>query len=360
MEPDNTADRPCPVNSFNEWDPLEEVIVGRLEFATFKSSDIIDKFVSTSDKWDEFAKQVAGKKGNFYSEHLIRTAQKELDEFIHILKSEGVIVRQPEMADYSLPYATPDWQVQTGFNAANPRDVFLVIGNEIIETPMADRNRYYEAWAYRGLLKEYFKAGARWTSAPKPQLTDAQYNLDHKFPAYAVSEFEPTFDAADFARCGRDIIGQKSHVTNQLGIEWLQRHLGDGYHIHLIENLSPYAIHIDSTFMPLAPGRALINPEFVDPKKLPPILRTWDVLVAPEPVPYNSLSVMSNWISINTLMLDEKRIIVEKRQEPLIIALKEWGFEPIPCSFENYYPFLGGFHCATLDIRRRGTLQSYF
>ena len=36
-----TAERParpntplCPVNSFNEWDPLEEVIVGRLEGAT--------------------------------------------------------------------------------------------------------------------------------------------------------------------------------------------------------------------------------------------------------------------------------------------------------------------------------------
>jgi len=26
----------------------------------------------------------------------------------------------------------------------------------------------------------------------------------------------------------------------------------------------------------------------------------------------------------------------------------------------NYKPFGGSFHCATLDIRRRGTLQSYF
>jgi glycine amidinotransferase len=59
-------------------------------------------------------------------------------------------------------------------------------------------------------------------------------------------------------------------------------------------------------------------------------------------------------------MLDEKRVVVEKRQEPLIKALKDWGFSPIPCSFEAYYPFMGSFHCATLDIRRRGTLQSYF
>jgi glycine amidinotransferase len=68
---------------------------------------------------------------------------------------------------------------------------------------------------------------------------------------------------------------------------------------------------------------------------------------------------MSNWISINTLMLDEERIVVEARQENLIRALKQWGFQPIPCAFEDYYPFIGGFHCATLDVRRCGELQSY-
>ena len=36
-EPEQTK---IPVNSYNEWDPLEEVIVGRLEGATFPSSHI--------------------------------------------------------------------------------------------------------------------------------------------------------------------------------------------------------------------------------------------------------------------------------------------------------------------------------
>jgi glycine amidinotransferase len=44
----------------------------------------------------------------------------------------------------------------------------------------------------------------------------------------------------------------------------------------------------------------------------------------------------------------------------MIRALKDWGFEPIPCPFLNYAPLGGAFHCATLDIRRRGGLQSYF
>jgi len=40
--------------------------------------------------------------------------------------------------------------------------------------------------------------------------------------------------------------------------------------------------------------------------------------------------------------------------------LAPFRFTPIPCAFLNYGPFGGSFHCATLDVRRRGALQSYF
>ena len=67
-------------------------------------------------------------------------------------------------------------------------------------------------WAYRSLFKEYLKGGAKWVSAPKPQLLDALYDMDFK-PSeygdeemrYVVTEFEPVFDAADFVRCGQAI-----------------------------------------------------------------------------------------------------------------------------------------------------------
>ena len=114
--------------------------------------------------------------------------------------------------------------------------------------------------------------------------------------------------------------------------------------------------------MPLAEGRALVNPEYLDLTRLPPVLKSWELLEAPPgsatPVPHRGL--LSEWIHLNVLSLDGKRIIVEASQTPLIDALKRWGFEPIPCPFEGYYPFIGSLHCATLDIRRRGPLQSYF
>jgi glycine amidinotransferase len=43
-----------------------------------------------------------------------------------------------------------------------------------------------------------------------------------------------------------------------------------------------------------------------------------------------------------------------------IAAFKNWGFTPVPCAFLSFGPFGGSFHCATLDVRRRGALQSYF
>jgi glycine amidinotransferase len=243
-----------------------------------------------------------------------------------------------------------------------------VLGDEILETPMAWRSRYFEVHAYRSLLQEYFRRGARWTAAPKPRLCDSFYVADYTVPdkneplRYVITENEPTFDAADFTRCGRDLFATRSNVTNEFGLEWLRRHLGDRYTIHLIQTRSRQPVHIDTTFVPLAPGKALINPQYVDKKELPPILNSWDVREAPDPISSRRslFDLSSAWLSMNVLMLDPQRVIVEAAQEPLIRMLEDWGFETIPCPFEDHFLFGGAFHCATLDIRRRGTLQSYF
>ena len=42
---------------------------------------------------------------------------------------------------------------------------------------MAWRSRFFEYRAYRELMKEYFTAGAKWTTAPKPTMSDQLYDL---------------------------------------------------------------------------------------------------------------------------------------------------------------------------------------
>ena len=355
----------CPVNSYNEWDPLEEILVGRLDQAV-----IPQYHVSVTFNLPDFvAKLYRPFSGLRYPSFMVKAAQKELDQFILILESQGITVRRPDILNFSTRYKLPSWSSK-GHCSSCPRDSLLVAGNEIIETPMSWRSRYFETFAYRSLLKEYFANGAKWTAAPKPQLVDDLFDNQYLSPTkdepmrYVINEFEPVFDAADFVRCGRDLFGIQSNVTNKAGINWLRRHLGDQYQIHEIESQCLQPMHIDTSFMPLAPGKLLINPEYIDIKKLPKMFESWDVLTAPYPDPIpefkSKLSMCSKWTSMNVLMLDEKRVVVEQSQHSLINAFKSWGFEPIPCPFLNFGAFGGSFHCATLDIRRKGGLQSYF
>jgi glycine amidinotransferase len=348
----------CPVASHNEWDPLEEVIVGRLEGATIPSSHPIVYHNLPA----AMGRALAVLGGLRYPRLVVRRAQRQLDGFVALLESLGVTVRRPEPMAFKRGFRTPAWSSR-GFCNSCPRDNLLVIGDEIIEAPMAWRCRYFENWSYR--------RGARWTAAPRPELADALFDPHYRVPGpdeplrYTITEFEPVFDAADFVRCGRDLFVLRSNVTNRAGIEWLRRHLGDGYRIHEFESRCRTPMHVDTTLLPLAPGRLLVNPDYVDIERLPPLLRSWDILVAPEPDPITDpvlrlLSMCGRWLSMNVLSIDSRRVIVDSHHTGMIRALESWGFEPIPCPFLYYAPFGGAFHCATLDVRRRGTLESYF
>jgi glycine amidinotransferase len=356
-----SAARESPVCSYNEWDPLEEVIVGIVDDASFPAWHMALPSVLPGNQVETFRRNA----GAPFPPERVAAAARELTEFVRILEGEGVTVRRPERIAQRHIYRTLDW-ASTGMYAAMPRDSLLVLGDEIIECPMAWRSRYYESLAYRPLLKEYFRGGARWSAAPKPELRDEQFDQEWADPGedgplqLVVTEFEPTFDAADFTRCGRDIIAQKSNVTNEFGIEWLRRQLGDEYRIHVFEFNDAHPMHIDATLVPMAPGKLLVHPERVT--KVPSLFKGWDVLAAPNPVipDTHPLYMTSKWINMNILMLDQERVMVERQDQPMIAAVRKFGFTPIPCDFRNFNSFGGSFHCATLDVRRRGKLESYF
>ena len=44
--------------------------------------------------------------------------------------------------NFKTKFKTPFWSSR-GYNVANPRDGLLLLGNEILETPMAWRCRYF-------------------------------------------------------------------------------------------------------------------------------------------------------------------------------------------------------------------------
>ena len=131
----------------------QEVIVGRAEGACVPSFTVEVK-ANTSEKHWAFYQKYGGH--SFPTEHLEK-AIVEIEEFCRILEAEGVTVRRPEIVDFSQAYKTPDFDSSCGLYAAMPRDILMVIGNEIIEAPMAWRSRFFEYRAYRPLVKEYFQ-----------------------------------------------------------------------------------------------------------------------------------------------------------------------------------------------------------
>lgn len=84
--------------------------------------------------------------------------------------------------------------------------------------------------------------------------------------------------------------------------------------------------------------------------------------MAPNPTTPDShpMYTSSAWLSINTLMLDTSRVVVEAQEYPTHKLFESIGIQCIKVPFRNAYSFGGGIHCYTCDIRRAGGLQSYF
>lgn len=354
------------VLSYNEWDPLEEIIVGTARGSVKPAYEPASAAYHHPESGER----------NFHSKRYdtkeIDAAERQLDHFVTLLEGLGVTVTRPDPLDQAVGYATPDWTAESGTGQTCPRDLLMVVGSDIIEAPMAQRARFFEYLSYRRLLNDYFKAGARWSAAPKPTMSDRMYvddystaELPYDFDTHPnLTEAEPCFDAASFIRCGRDIFWQPDLVSNQSGADWLSRHLGPDFRVHRMQFLKATPHHIDTTLVPLRPGLMLTNPD--RPLKYPENERLftdngWRLVEAvPSVRPIPTAPHISSWISINVLSLDEHTVVIEAAEEPLAELLGSLGCEVIRCPFDRVIQFGGSFHCCTLDVRRNGTLKSYF
>jgi N-dimethylarginine dimethylaminohydrolase len=349
-----TAEK-CLVQVHNEWDPLEEMIVGIADSARVPSPDPGLYALDYAEHCDSMETIPTGP----YNQRVIEEANEDLTRFVETLESLGVTVRRPQRTDHAKRFGTPDWETDGEYNYC-PRDVLLPVGDMIIETPMALRSRYFEAFAYRHLMSEYVGSGARWISAPQPQLRDDTWNL-RPADGRILNDLEPIFDAANVLRVGRDILYLISCSGNRMGLSWLQGVLGDGYRVHAIEGVYE-GTHIDTTITVVRPGLVVLNPERMREDQVPAIFAKWDKIWCHDIVdtgfagPYPRASI---WQGMNFIMVNPGLAIVNELQKPLIGALAKHGVETLPLPMRQARTLSGGFHCASVDIRRRGQLEDY-
>lgn len=107
--------------SCNEWDPLEDVIVGIVDGAVVPSWTDPAVRATTPSHADWFFKKYGGQ---LFPAEMIEAASKELDGLAALLTSLGVNVRRPNEQDF-LFESTTKWWKSKGLYAAMPRDVFF-------------------------------------------------------------------------------------------------------------------------------------------------------------------------------------------------------------------------------------------
>jgi glycine amidinotransferase len=363
------------VNSWNEWDPLKHVIVGRADGTMVQAPE-----PAVQRDWGEDGYPL----GTFgpYPQEMVDRANEQMDNFARILEARGIRVDRPTPIDFSQAVQTPDWKQGSMFGCGPIRDILLTVGPEILEATMSYRSRWFEFLCYRPLFERYFKEDPnfRFEAAPKPRLIASSYKdgwwdrwnamtEDEQFDFsetgdWILSEQEPLFDAADVVRFGKDLIVQKSMVTNDAGIDWLGRHFPN-HRVHKVGRRELLPWHLDSTLVPFRPGFALVNPTrpSLGEKEWEFFRKNdWELVEAPKSLlkkkqPYDFCSW---WLNMNTLSLGPDIVCVEASEEPIMELLAKRGFEVVPVPFYDVSAFGGGLHCCTADVYREGEMEDYF
>lgn len=361
------------VNSWNDFDPLKHVIVGRADNCCIAPSEPASKAKVPLNS------PMRGMTGPRPLE-TVEKANAQLDNLVKILEKSGVKVDRPEALQWNQAVVTPHFMTGSMFGCMPPRDVLLTIGSDIIVAPMSFRSRFFEHYAYTKNLREYFDKDPdfKWIAAPRPELGDKSYDM-HYYDGHitedillertaklhmVTTEHEILFDAADVLRLGKDLFVQHGLTTNRKGMEWLRR-MYPNMRIHAVNFPGdPYPIHIDATFVPLKPGLILNNPHRPLPKEQRKIFEAndWEIVNAAMPAHENppELCYSSVWLSMNCLILDHKTVLVEESEKAQQEQMDKLGMNVIPVPFRDAYAFGGGLHCATADIYREGDCLDYF
>ena len=329
------------VNSNNEWDKLETVILGNV-FENFTFGVDLTFRLFFKDYYDWGWRDELPHKRISIKQKYLEELKEDLIGLESTLKKHVKNVLRPDPLSTIISFNTPNWKTEM-LPALNVRDQTIVIGNTIVETAPMIRNRYFENDLMQDIFNECFLDGAKWIQMPKARLTEEKINTDMMI------------DGAQFVRFGKDIIVNVATDSHYLGYLWMKRQFPD-HNFHIIKSLVDN--HLDSYVVPLCEGVLLLrDKEFL--KQMPDFLKDWKIIYPPEISKdmfpkYDKSDIMltTPFIDMNVLSLDGNKIICNSLFPELSEMFYKEGFDPVEVQHRHRRVFAGGFHCFTLDLER--------
>lgn len=302
--------------SVNEWDPLEKVIVGIATHANWPMDDPVFAEEARNSLWTK-TPAPSGPVPQF----IVDQANRELDTLSETLLRHGVTVYRPKPVDHVATH---------GMYNYCPRDRILVYGDTMVDVNMMYPCRNQEIKSYYRLMAEARSI----LTMPRDQ--------------------GMTLDAANICRLGDTWLFLESASGNKAAYEWLC----EKFPKVTIELCNFYSgVHIDSTITPLREGLVLLNASRVNESNCPLAFQDWeriyvteDQIVAQD---FYQYPYASKWIAMNMLALNPETVIIDAAQTELIKLLKTRGIDSIPLTLSHSRTLGGGFHCVTLDTKRR-------
>lgn len=301
------------ISSYNEWDPIKEIVVGRADFANWPSEDPVFALESKKTTWTETPVPSGP-----VPDWIIDEANEDLDILSGTLEQLGIVVHRPKAINF---------QERGGMYNYCPRDRFLIHGTTLVDPAMMYPCRDMEAEA----LEEVVYRADNIVRMPRDQ--------------------GMILDAANVLRLNDRMLFLESASGNKRAYSWLSKQFPDV----IIELCNFYSgVHIDSTIVPLREGLVLLNASRVSTETLPSVFRDWECVWVADVVAqdFYQYPYASKWIALNMLVVDPTTVIVDRNQTNLIRMLELYKFTVIPLELRHSRTLGGGFHCVTLDLIR--------
>lgn len=339
---------------------LKKVIVGNETNFERRISDFSFKYF-----YQEALKQnIYDKSLDYYVTHdLCQLRNEQLNGLASLLESQNIQVYRPDVLTKLYDFKTPEFKSELS-PASNVRDITLVYGNKIIETPVFVRNRYFEnKLLYKVYNDMFLNYSYDWVRFPHIELTEQTMDLDpwqkeRDYQTFDKSKYVMAIDGAQFLRIGKDVIVNINSYNHYLGLEWVKRFFPEtNFHIiNIADN------HIDGAIMCLRPGVFLVNPKYPNLKELlPEKFKSWQYLYPKDStriIPGKSLASAMG-MDINLLSINSNTIVSNKEAIFVNELLNKNGFNIIECELDHCELFGGGIHCSTLDLEREDKYIEY-